>query len=113
EAFVKRMEALGKSVPLELDVPLGTKVFSPYIAQLKAANVEAIWVAEVGRDAIAFVKQAPEFGLIPGKKLIGSALILNFIVSSTDKALDGTVGKTSYTPDSDETRSEAFVDACK
>jgi len=113
ESFVKQMKALGKSVPLELYVPLGTKDFSPYIAQLKAANVEAIWVAEVGRDAIAFVKQAQEFGLIPAKKLIGHALILNFIVSSTDKALDGTVGNTGYTPDIDTPRNKAFVAAWK
>jgi branched-chain amino acid transport system substrate-binding protein len=113
ESFVKQMKALGKTVPLELYVPLGTKDFSPYIAQLKAANVDAIWVAEVGRDAIAFVKQAQEFGLIPAKKLIGHALILNFIVSATDKALDGTVGNTGYTPDIDTPRNKAFVAAWK
>jgi branched-chain amino acid transport system substrate-binding protein len=100
-------------VPLALYAPLGTKDFSPYIAQLKAANVEAIWVAEVGRDAIAFVKQAQEFGLIPAKKLIGHALIQNFMIDATDKALDGTLGNTSYTPDIDSARNKAFVAAWK
>ena len=113
ESFVKHIEAQGKTVPLKLYVPLGTKDYSPYIAQLKASNVEAIWVAEVGRDAIAFVKQAQEFGLIPAKKLIGHALILNFIVESTGKALEGTPGNTSYTPDVDTPRNKAFVAAWK
>jgi len=113
ESFKKAVEAQGKTVPLSLYVPLGTKDFSPYIAQLKASNVEAIWVAEVGRDAIAFVKQAQEFGLIPAKRLIGHALIQNFMVSATDKALDGTVGTTGYTAEIDSPRNKAFVTAWK
>jgi branched-chain amino acid transport system substrate-binding protein len=113
EAFKKSAEAAGKSVPLALYAPMGTKDFAPYIAQFKAANVEAIWVAEVGRDAIAFVKQAQEFGLIPAKRLIGHALILNFMIDATGKSLDGTVGTTSYTPDIDSPRNKAFVAAWK
>jgi branched-chain amino acid transport system substrate-binding protein len=113
ESFKKAAEAGGKSVPLSLYVPMGTKDFSPYIAQLKAANVEAIWVAEIGRDAIAFVKQAQEFGLIPAKKLIGHSLIQNFMVNATGDALKDTVGTTAYTPDLDTPRNKAFVAAWK
>ena len=71
ESFARSVKAQGKEVKLQLYAPLGTKDFSPFIAQLKEANVDAIWVAETGRDAIAFVKQAQEFGLIPQTKLIG------------------------------------------
>ncbi len=113
ESFKKAAEAAGKSVPLSLYVPMGTKDFSPYIAQLKDSKVEAIWVAEIGRDAIAFVKQAQEFGLIPAKKLIGHALIQNFMVTATDKALEGTIGNTAYTPEIDTPRNKAFVAAWK
>ena len=113
ESFKKAVEANGKAVPLALYVPLGTKDFSPYIAQLKAANVDAIWVAETGRDAIAFVKQAEEFGLIPKTKLIGHALIQNFMINATGKALDGTPGNTAYTATIDNPRNKAFVAAWK
>ena len=113
ESFKKAAEASGKSVPLSLYVPMGTKDFSPYIAQLKDSGVEAIWVAETGRDAIAFVKQAEEFGLIPKTRLIGHSLILNFMINGTGKALDGTPGTTSYTPDIDNPRNKAFVAAWK
>ena len=109
ESFKKAAEASGKSVPLSLFAPMGTKDFSPYIAQLKAANVDAIWVAETGRDAIAFVKQAEEFGLIPKTKLIGHALIQNFMIAGTGKALEGTPGNTSYTPDLDTPKNKGFV----
>lgn len=111
ESFKKAAEAMGKTVPLTLYAPLGTKDFSPYIAQLKAANVDAVWVAETGRDAIAFVKQAEEFGLIPKTKLVGHSLILNFMINATGKALEGTPGTTGYTPDIDNARNKAFVSA--
>lgn len=113
ESFKKAAEAAGKSVKLSLYVPLGTKDFSPYIAQLKDANVEAIWVAETGRDAIAFVKQAEEFGLIPKTKLIGHALIQNFMINATGRALEGTPGNTAYTATLDNPNSKAFVAAWK
>jgi branched-chain amino acid transport system substrate-binding protein len=92
---------------------MGTKDFSPYIAQLKEANVEAVWVAEIGRDAIAFVKQAQEFGLIPKVKLIGHSLLQNFMVDATGKALEGTPGNITYGPDLDNPRNKAFVAAWK
>ena len=113
ESFKKAVEANGKTVPLALYAPVGTKDFSPYIAQLKAANVETIWVAEIGRDAIAFFKQAQEFGLIPAKKLIGHASILNFMVSATGDAQKDMAGTTSYTPDIDTPANKAFVAAWK
>ena len=47
ESFERAVKAQGKTVALSLYAPLGTKDFSPYIAQLKTADVEAIWVAEV------------------------------------------------------------------
>ena len=113
EAFAKAVKAQKKEVKLQLYAPLGTKDFSPYIAQLKEANVEAVWVAEVGRDAIAFIKQAEEFGLIPKTKLIGHSLILNFMIDATGNALEGTPGTTGYTPDINTPRNKAFVAAWK
>jgi branched-chain amino acid transport system substrate-binding protein len=113
ESFAKAVKGQGKEVKLQLFAPIGTKDFSPYIAQLKEAKVDAIWVAEIGRDAIAFIKQAQEFGLIPQAKLIGHALILNFMINATGKSLEGTPGTTSYTPDIDTPRNKAFVAAWK
>ncbi len=113
ESFARSVKAQGKDVKLQLYAPLGTKDFSPFIAQLKEANVDAIWVAETGRDAIAFVKQAQEFGLIPKTRLIGHALIQNFMINATDKSLEGTPGTTGYTPDLDNPRNKAFVAAWK
>ena len=97
---------------LALYVPLGTKDFSPYIAQLKEANVDAIWVAEVGRDAIAFIKQAAEFGLIPKTPLIGHALMYNFVINATGKRSTAS-RETWLRADIDTPRNKAFVAAFK
>lgn len=111
ESFAKAVKAQGKEVKLQLYAPLGTKDFSPFIAQLKEANVEAVWVAETGRDAIAFVKQAQEFGLVPKVKIIGHSLLQNFMIDATGNILDGTPGNLTYSPELDNPRNKAFVAA--
>jgi branched-chain amino acid transport system substrate-binding protein len=110
-SFTKAVQSQGKEVKLQLFPPMGTKDFSPYIAQLKAAKVQAVWVAEIGRDAIAFVKQAQEFGLIPGTRLIGHALLQNFMVDATNHGLEGMPGNIAYSADIDSARNKAFVSA--
>lgn len=112
-SFKKAVEQLGKKVPLSLYVPLGTKDYAPYITQLKAAGVDAVWVAIPGRDAIAFIKQAADFELIPKTPLIGHALLSNFIINGSGKLLDGTPGNLGYAPDIDTPRNKAFVAAWK
>lgn len=113
ESFAKAVKAQGKEVRLQLYPPMGTKDFSPYIAQLKEAKVEAVWVAEIGRDAIAFIKQAQEFGLVPQVKLIGHSMLQNFMIDATGKILEGAPGNITYGPDLDNPRNKAFVAAWK
>jgi branched-chain amino acid transport system substrate-binding protein len=74
-------------------------------------DVDGIWVAEVGRDAMAFVKQAGEFNLIPNTPLIGHALISNFIINATGKNLEGVPGNAGYAADLNNPRNKEFVAA--
>lgn len=113
ESFKKAVESQGKKVALSLYVPMGTKDFAPYIAQLKDARVDAIWVAEVGRDQIAFLKQAQEFNLIPATPIIGHAMISNFVLGATGNALEGVPGNLGYSPALETPRNKAFVAAFK
>jgi len=112
KSFEAAVAAQGKKVALKLFVPLGTKDYAPYIQQLKAANVDAVWVADVS-GAIAFTKQAADFGLIPKTPLIGHALLSNFVVNATGNALTNTPGNVGYTPDIDTPQSKAFAAAFK
>ncbi|PRD64634.1 ABC transporter substrate-binding protein [Malikia granosa] len=113
ESFKKAVESQGKKVALSLYVPMGTKDFAPYIAQLKDAKVDAIWVAEIGRDQIAFLKQAQEFKLIPATPIIGHAMISNFVINATGKILDGVPGNLGYSPELDTPRNKEFVKSFK
>ncbi|MCM2340908.1 ABC transporter substrate-binding protein [Rhodoferax sp.] len=111
ESFKKAVEAQGRKVPLSLYVPLGTKDFSPYLAQLKAANVDAIWVAEVGRDAIAFMKQSAEFNL--KTPLLTHAMLSNFMINAAGNIYEGVPGNLGYSPDLDNPRNKDFVKSFK
>ena len=112
KSFETAVAAQGKKVGTKLFVPLGTKDYAPYIQQLKNANADAVWVADVS-GAIAFTKQAADFGLIPQTPLIGHALLSNFIVNATGNALTNVPGNVGYTPDIDTPQSKAFAAAFK
>ncbi len=112
-SFKKAVEAKGKKVPLNLFVPLGTKDYAPYISQLRAANVDTIWAAIPARDGIAFMKQAGEFGLMPKTRVLGHAMLSEFMVRATGRFQDGMVGTLGYGADFDYPRNKAFVAAWK
>ena len=112
KSFEAAVTAQGKKVTTKLFVPLGTKDYAPYIQQLKAANADAVWVADVS-GAIAFTKQATDFGLIPQTPLIGHALLSNFVVNATGQSLANVPGNVGYTPDIDTPQSKAFAAAFK
>ncbi|MDP2404970.1 MAG: ABC transporter substrate-binding protein [Hydrogenophaga sp.] len=112
KAFEAAVTAQGKKVAVKLFAPLGTKDYAPYIQQLKAANVDAIWVADAS-GAIAFVKQATDFNLMPKTPIIGHALVSNFVINATGKAMTNVPGNVGFTPDIDTPQTKAFVNAFK
>jgi branched-chain amino acid transport system substrate-binding protein len=63
--------------------------------------------------AIAFTKQAADFGLIPQTPLIGHALLSNFVINATGSALTNVPGNVGFTPDIDTPQTKAFVSAFK
>jgi len=107
--FKEIVSSQGKEVKLQLWAPLNTKDFAPYIAQIKEAGVETVWVTLVGRDAIAFLRQAREFNL--DARLIGHSMMLNFMLQAAGSAIEGVAGNLSYSPDLDFPRNKAFVAA--
>jgi branched-chain amino acid transport system substrate-binding protein len=112
KSFETAVTAQGKKVAIKLFVPLGTKDYAPYIQQLKAANVDAIWVADVS-GGVAFVKQAADFNLIPKTPIIGHALVSNFVINATGKGMVHVPGNVGFTPDIDTPQTKAFVSAFK
>ena len=100
---------MGKEIKLELYAPMGNKDFAPFISQLNASGSEAVWVALVGRDIIAFAKQAEEFGLKKKMRIIGHAYIFNFVVNATGAASEGVWGNIGYSASIQTERNKQFV----
>lgn len=113
ESFARAVKNQGKTVAVELYTPLGTKDFAPYISQLSAANAEVIWVAEAGRDALNFVKQSKDFGLMSKSRIIGQVLITDYTIKATGDALNGVSGIIGWVSDIDTPMNKAFVSGWK
>lgn len=80
----------GGSVAAEEYAPLGTSDWQPVVAKLRRANADWVLSAVVGGDAIAFSKQAQQFGLLKKAKLTGVSFIQEYypaIPSIADGAL--------------------------
>lgn len=113
EHFERSAKAKDKEVTLSMFPPLGTKDFAPYISQISAdPSIDGVWVALVGRDLIAFAKQAHEFGLT-NKRILGHAYIMDFVVNATDNATEGVWGNSGYGADINTPENKAFVEAWK
>jgi len=102
----------GASVIDEFYAPLGTADWSSSIAKIKAAAPDVILSAVVGGDAIAFVKQAKSFGLLPGAHLTGITLQPEFYGPMGD-AVDGLYVVTRYSEEIKTAGNAAFVTAYK
>jgi branched-chain amino acid transport system substrate-binding protein len=90
KAFTATAEKLGRKVDKTLYSPLGTKDYSPYIAQLAASGSEGLWVSLSGGDANNFAQQAISFGLL---KRFTAVVGNNFVTDATMKTVgDGLVG---------------------
>lgn len=109
----KAAAEMGKEITIELFAPMGTKDFAPYISQLNASGSDAVWVALVGRDIIAFAKQAEEFGLKKKMRVIGHAFILNFVVNAVGSAAEDVWGNIGYTASIPTENNKKFVAAWK
>ena len=55
----------------EVFAPLGTSDFAPYLAEIKRANPDVVFVSYAGSDAVRFVQQFVAFGLQNSIKLAG------------------------------------------
>lgn len=68
----------GGEVVVEEYSPLGTSDWQPVIGKIAAAQPDWILSAVVGGDAVAFVRQADQFGLLNDVELTGVSLIQDY-----------------------------------
>jgi branched-chain amino acid transport system substrate-binding protein len=70
-AFQRTFEEAGGQIVQKIFAPLGTADYAPYLAGLKR-DVDAVYAAAAGADALRLTRQYAEAGLKPRLPLIGS-----------------------------------------
>jgi branched-chain amino acid transport system substrate-binding protein len=63
EAWTKVLEEHGQQPAETLFAPLGTTDFGSQISKLESSGADGVFMFVVGSDAVAFIKQADQFGL--------------------------------------------------
>jgi len=102
----------------QTDGTLGTTVypaegatdFGSQIAKLSGAPAQALYVAEAGADAVAFAKQADQFGLFKKfKAVVGQGFLIPPVVPAMGTAVDGVYDFVPWLPSSTGPGSQQFV----
>ena len=109
----KIMEPLGGKVTGEEYVALGTKDFSTILTRVEAARPEVLLSSMVGSDAIAFLKQAHEFGLHKKMKVTALPSINSAYYPAVKEIADGKYTVGVYSDELDNPLNKRFVQKYK
>jgi branched-chain amino acid transport system substrate-binding protein len=110
-AFQRTFEEAGGQIVQKLFAPLGTADYGPYIAGLKR-DVDAVYAASAGADALRFVRQYAEAGLKARIPLIGSGNFTDeHVLRSMDDSALGIVTALHYSAALDNPANKRFVKA--
>ena len=113
-AFKAAAERKGLKTGGELFAPLGTKDYSPFFGQIRAARSPVLYTAVAGNDTVRFLTQMEEYGLRKNLLVVGSAGTLSAQnMGATGLAADGFVTGVGYSPELDTPENKKFVAAYK
>jgi len=101
--------AKGGKVLKEIWPPLNTTDFSPYLVDIKSINPPVTYDFMPGADAIRFIQQYHEFGLLEKMPLTGFTIIDSLTLKVLGKAAVGVISATTYTDTVDNPESRKFV----
>ena len=110
DTFREGFEASGGEIVGEAYPPLGeTKDFGPYLAQVKAADPDTVFVFFAGGPAIKFTKEWAAFGMKDEVQLAGAGW-LNSALYVKKQGADavGTLGALNYYPSIDTPENNAW-----
>ena len=103
--FMKTFCALGGTVTEKFWVPIGTSDYSSIVAQIPQ-DIDALFVALGGTDAVNFVKQMEQFGLLDQVDILGGTVTVDGTqLSSIGPLMEGVVSGSIM---SGQLESEAF-----
>lgn len=111
KSFTTVANADGRQVLAAHYAPFGTNDYAPYIQQIKAAAPDGVFVAFAGRDAITFLTQAKQFGLLDTTLVGGVSIALESGVRAVGPAAKGIWGNMNYSASIDTPQNKQFVEA--
>ena len=111
--FVNTFTDAGGEVVEQLWAPLGTQDFGTYMAQIEAADADAVMALQVGGDSVRFVEAWNSFGLKEsGPPLIGGETLLDqSLLRNMGDEAEGLISVGKYAEGRDDPVTQEFVEA--
>ena len=97
----------GGKVLGDVRAPLNTSDFSSFLLQAQASKAKVIGLANAGGDTTNALKQAAEFGIMPGQKMIALLMEITDVHALGAKATQGLIVTDAFYWDRDD-ESRAF-----
>jgi branched-chain amino acid transport system substrate-binding protein len=107
--FTALAKSLGKEVVSSTYSPMGTNDFAPYIQQIKASGADGVFVIIPGQDAVNFVKQAKQFGLLGAVTMGGVTYNGDASLQVAGNDMIGVWGNIEFSSTMDTPEAKAFV----
>ncbi|MEO7008018.1 MAG: ABC transporter substrate-binding protein [Caldimonas sp.] len=100
----------GGSIVQQFWNPLNTSDFSPYLGQIAALKIDALFIMELGSDANRFMQQYANFGLKDKLPMLGA---MNFtdqsVIRTAGPECEGIVSSAHFAEGSDTPATQKFV----
>jgi branched-chain amino acid transport system substrate-binding protein len=94
--FERAGKPLGAQTVADIRHPLGTADYSAFLPRIQALKPDILVLCNFGRDLVNSAKQATDFGLKEGTKIITPVLLYTARLTGGADAFDGIMGGTSY-----------------
>ncbi|MBC7938316.1 MAG: ABC transporter substrate-binding protein [Chitinophagaceae bacterium] len=94
--FQRAGQALGAQTLADIRHPLGAADYSAFLPRIQSLKPDVLVLCNFGRDLVNSAKQATDFGLKQGTKIIAPVLLYTSRVSGGADAFEGVLGGTSY-----------------
>ncbi len=94
--FQRAGQAMGAQTLADIRHPLGAADYSAFLPRIQSLKPDILVLCNFGRDLVNSAKQATDFGLKQGTKIITPVLLFTSRVAGGADAFEGVLGGTSY-----------------
>ena len=94
--FQRAGQPLGVQTLADIRHPLGAADYSAFLPRIQSLKPDVLVLCNFGRDLVNSAKQATDFGLKQGTKIIAPVLLYTSRLAGGPEAFEGILGGTSY-----------------